>query len=68
MVLNEKKEDFDQMLGENYLLRGTGTAAQRSCGCPIHGSTQGWAGWGPGQPELVGGSPAHSRGLELCGL
>jgi len=27
------------------------------------------AGWmGPGQPELVGGSPAHGTGLVLCGL
>ena len=27
-----------------------------SCGCPIPGGAQGWVGWGPGQPELVGGS------------
>ena len=26
------------------------------CGCPIPGGAQGWVGWGPGQPELVGGS------------
>jgi len=25
-------------------------------------------GWGPGQPDLVGGSPTHGRGLELSGL
>ena len=31
-------------------------------------SIQGQAGWGPGQPELVGGSPAHGRGLGLGGL
>ena len=24
------------------------------CGCPIPGGAQGWVGWGPGQPELVG--------------
>jgi len=29
---------------------------------------QGQGGWGPGYPELVGGSPAHGRGLELGGL
>ena len=29
-------------------------AAQRSCGCSIPGGAQGWDGWGPGQPELVG--------------
>ena len=31
-------------------------AAQRSCGCPIPGRAQGWVGWGPGQPELLGGN------------
>ncbi len=41
---------------------------QGSCGCPIPGDVQGQAGWGPGQSELVGGSPAHSRGLRLAGL
>jgi len=35
--------------------------AQRNCGCLIPGDVQGQVGWGPGQPELVGGSPAHSR-------
>ena len=35
--------------------------AQRSCGCTIPGVIQGQVGWGPGQPELVCGSPAHSR-------
>jgi len=38
--------------------------------CPIPGGAQGQGGWGPGQPELVGGSPAHGRGRglgELCG-
>jgi len=36
--------------------------------CPISGAVQGQVGWGPGQAELVGGSPAHGRGLELSGL
>ena len=30
--------------------------AHRSCDCSIPGDTQGQAGWGPGQPELVSGS------------
>ena len=42
--------------------------AQRSCGCPVPGGAQGQAGWGPGKPELVGGKPAHGRGLKLDGL
>jgi len=38
--------------------------AQRACGCPISGSVQCQVGWDPGQPDLVGGSPAYGRGLE----
>ena len=34
----------------------------------IPGGVQGQAGWGSGQPDLVGGSPACSRGLELGDL
>jgi len=44
--------------------------AQRGCGCPIPGGIQGQAGCGSGQPGLVAGDPAHSRGLKLddhCG-
>jgi len=41
-----------------------GQTAQKRCICPIPGGIQGQAGWGPGQPDLVGGSPAHGRGLE----
>jgi len=47
---------------------GTGTGAQRSCGCPTSGGIRGQVGWGPGQPGLVGGSAVHSRELELDGL
>ena len=36
--------------------------AQRSCGCPILGDAQDQTGWGPGQPELVGGSQPMARG------
>ena len=39
-------------------------AAQWSCGCPIPGCIPGQVGWGPQQPDLVGGSPAHGRGVE----
>ncbi|GAB0188844.1 hypothetical protein GRJ2_001349700 [Grus japonensis] len=37
--------------------------AQRSCGYPIPGSVQGRVGWGFGQPGLVEGVPARSRGV-----
>ena len=39
--------------------------AQGGCGCPIPGGIQGQAGRGSGQPGLVVGDPAHSRGLKL---
>jgi len=38
--------------------------AQGGCGCPIPAGIQGQAGCGSGQPGLVIGNPAHSRGLE----
>jgi len=42
-------------------------AAQRVCGCPVHGGAQGQVGWGPGQPRLVlnvkVGGPDCSRGI-----
>ena len=54
------------MLGEIFCSRG-GEAleqvAQRSFGCPILGAVQGQVGWGPGQPDLVGGIPAMAGGL-----
>ena len=34
----------------------------------IPGGVQGQVGWGPGQPELVRGSPAHGKGLGRHGL
>jgi len=40
-------------------------AAQGSGGCPIPAGIQGQAGCGSGQPGLLVGDPAHSRGLEL---
>ena len=39
-----------------------------SVGAPSLGSVQGQAGWGFGQPGLVGGVPAHGRGLEVDDL
>ena len=38
--------------------------AQGGCGYPIPGGIQGQAGCGSGQPGLVVGDPAHSRGVE----
>lgn len=34
---------------------------QRSCRCPIPGSSPGQVRWGPVQPHLVHGNPAHSK-------
>jgi len=44
--------------------------AHGGCGCPIPGGIKGQAGCGSGQPGLLVGDPAHSRGLKLndhCG-
>jgi len=38
--------------------------AQGGSGCPIPAGIQGQAGCGSGQPGLLVGDPAHSRGLE----
>ena len=37
--------------------------AQGGCGCPIPAGIQGQAGCGSGQPGLVVGDPAYSRGV-----
>jgi len=42
--------------------------AQGGCGCPIPAGIQGQAGCGSGQPGLLVGDPAHSRGLELISI
>ena len=38
--------------------------AQGGCGCPLPGGIQGQAGYVSGQPGLLVGDPAHSRGVE----
>ena len=38
--------------------------AQGGCGCPIPAGIQDQAGCGSGQPGLLVGNPAHSRGLK----
>ena len=55
------------MSGENFSLeeqRGGETAEK----CPIPAGNHGQVEWGPGQPHLVGDSPANGRGLELDDL
>ena len=39
-------------------------AAPGGCGCPIPGGIESQAGCGSGQPSLVVGTPARSRGVE----
>jgi len=55
------------LLGGSFSPRGWGRTeqvAQGGCGCPIPAGIQGQAGCGSGQPGLLVGDPAHSRGLE----
>ena len=64
---------LDWIWGGSFSPRGwwrTEQVAQGGCGCPIPAGSQGQAGCGSGQPGLLVGHPAHSRGLELdehCG-
>jgi len=64
---------IDMNLGGSFSPRGwwrTEQVAQGGCGGPIPAGIQGQAGCGSGQPGLLVGDPAHSRGLELdehCG-
>jgi len=73
MVLNWDKGGLGWILGRSFSHRGcwrTEQVAQGGCGCPIPGGIQGQAGCGSGQPGLLVGDPAHSRGLKLnehCG-
>jgi len=59
--------------GGSFSPRGwcrTEQVALGGCGCPIPAGIEGQAGCGSGQPGLLVGDPAHSRGLELdehCG-
>ena len=57
--------DRTRWLGRNFAQGGEALkqAAQRSCGCPIHGDIQGQVGCGVGKPELVESLPAHGRGV-----
>jgi len=73
MVLSYDRGGWGWILGGSFSPRGwwrTEQVAPGGCGCPIPGGIQGQAGCGSGQPGLVVGDPAHSRGLELddyCG-
>ena len=54
------------MVGLNDHAEGGDTleqVARGGCGCSIPGGIQGEAGCGSGQPGLLVGDPAHSRGL-----
>jgi len=67
MVLNWDRGGLGWILGGSFSHRGwwhTGTGCPRSCGCPIPGGIQGQAGCGSGQPGLLVGDPAQSRGVE----
>ena len=73
MVLKWDRGGLGWILGGSFSPRGwwrTEQVAQGGCGCPIPAGIQGQAGCGSGQPGLLVGDSAHSRGLELdehCG-
>jgi len=53
-----------QILAQQHTALQECTDAQGGCGCPIPGGIQGQAGCGSGQPGLLVGDPARSRGVE----
>ena len=69
MFQNQKERQIQfRCQEETHYLEGNETlvqAAHRSCGCP---GVQSQVGWGPEQPDLVGGNPAHGRRLEVDDL
>lgn len=48
--------------------RGIATDCLEKFWMPHARGAQGWVGWGPGQTDLLGGSTARGRGLELGSL
>lgn len=43
-------------------------AAQRRNGCPIPEGVQGWFGWSPGQPDLMGGNQSMAGSWNWVGF
>jgi len=67
VVLHWDRGGLGWILGGSFSHRGwwcTEQVAQGGCGCTIPAGIQGQAGCGSGQPGLLVGDPAHSRGLE----
>ena len=66
MVLNWDRGGLGWIWGGSFSHREwwrTEQFARGGCGCPISAGIQGQAECGSGQPGLVVGDPAHSRGL-----
>jgi len=66
LILNCGQEKLGELSPQlSYFLLSLEQVLQGGCGCPIPGGIQCQAGCGSGQPGLVVGDPAHSKGLEL---
>ena len=72
MILCEDEQTASSQMGlQNFYAEDSealAQAAQRNCGCPITGGTEGQVGWVLWAAWVAGGSPAHGRGLGLGGL
>ena len=63
-VLKVSKSYFQEEVFHSESGDALEQAAQGGCGYPIPGGIPGQAGCGSGQPGLLVGDPAHSRGVE----
>lgn len=64
-------QERKSQLSVTDLLRGwwgSGASYPESCECPLPGGAQGQVGWGPGQPELVGGNQPTAGGWDQVGF
>ena len=60
-----RQRRFSLDIRRKFFTQGMVTPKEATCSnCPIPGGIQGQAGCGFGQPGLLVGDPAHSRGVE----
>ena len=67
-LMNHRDQHAELPLDIKHCGHPSAKELPRALVCPIPGGVQGQVGWGPEQPDQVGSSPDHSRGLRLGGF